>query len=64
MIFIDVRNKLSKKNNDPDIMMKIEDIEETISNMAAKEERDYILKNFKQMSQNPGAVNIKEVWKV
>ena len=30
----------------------------------AKENRDFIVQNFKQFSENPENVNLKEVWKV
>jgi hypothetical protein len=61
---VNKRNELLKYKNEPDNRKKIEDLEITISNIEAKENRDFIVKNFQKYSENPETVNLKEVWKV
>jgi hypothetical protein len=61
---VDRRNALLKNKNQPENEKKIEELERTISSIEAKENRDFIVHNFKQISENPENVNLKEVWKV
>jgi hypothetical protein len=60
---IDKRNKMMKNKDGLNLSEEIEQINEKISNIEAKENRDLILKNFKSFSENPEAIDLKQVWK-
>ena len=60
-ILVNKRNELLKNKNEPENSKKIEDLEITISNIEAKENRDFIVKNFQKYNESPETVNFKEV---
>ena len=60
---IDERNKMMRNKDGLNLSEEIEQINEKISNIEAKENRDLILKNFKSFSENPEAIDLKQVWK-
>ena len=47
----------------PEHLRRLKDIEKEIANIEAEENRNKIIKEFKNLSNNPENVNIKEVWK-
>ena len=57
---INRRNKLQNTEEVNDI----KDIEELISDIEAKENRDLIFKNFQSFNENPEAVNMAQIWKL
>ena len=58
---IDYRNKFQRNNKKDN---EIKDVEQLISDMEAKENRDLIVKNFKSFNENPEAVNMAQIWKL
>ena len=61
---INKRNKLKKDLQDEETIKKIGDIENSISEMEAAENREFIIENFKKFSENPEKINLQEMWKV
>ena len=62
-ILIDQRNELLRRNCSKDQEM-IKNIEKTIANMEAFENREFIKKHFGKFSEDPEAINLQEMWKV
>ena len=61
---IDERNDLCSKPNDPEIQEKIFEISHAIADEEARENRDIILKNFKEISEDPDKINLQQMWKM
>ena len=55
---VDQRNELLKNYDEEETSKKLENLEKTISSI---EEKDFIVKKFKQFGENPEAVNLNEV---
>ena len=61
---IDERNDLCSKPNDPEIQEKIFEISHAIADEEARENRDIILKIFKEISEDPDKINLQQMWKM
>ena len=60
---IDERNMLMSNSNDPETKSKIEEISQTIADEEAAENRSKLIENFKDLSEDPENINIKQMWK-
>ena len=58
---INKRNLLTQKGES---QVKINDLNEIISDFEAKENRKIIMENFKHFSDNPESVNLSQMWKI
>ena len=58
---INKRNLLTQKGES---QVKINDLNEIISDFEAKENRKIIMENFKYFSDNPESVNLSQMWKI
>ena len=56
-----MRNFLVQKEINQD---KIEELNELISDIEAKENREIIMENFKHYSDNPESINLSNMWKI
>ena len=59
---IDERNKLSK--NEGENVEKISELNHIIADEEAKENREMIMANFKNLSENPENINLQQMWKL
>ena len=59
---IDERNCLLR--NKSENVKKISEISNLIANEEAKENRDIIMDNFKNLSENPENINLQQMWKL
>ena len=57
---IDQRNSMLKKKEDS---AKVADLNKVISEMEAEDNRKKIFENFKKFSENPGNINLSQMWK-
>ena len=57
---IDLRNSMLKKKEDS---AKNADLNKVISEMEAEDNRNKIFENFQKFSENPGNINISQMWK-
>ena len=60
---INEKNELLKKKDDLNAEKTIEEIDRSISEREALNNRDKIMKNFKSYSDNPETINMQEMWK-
>ena len=60
---IDQRNALLKVLKDPGDDKKIKAITKRISEIEAEENRNQIMKDFKEYSDNPESINVNQMWK-
>ena len=60
---IDERNVLLKNSEDPKTKEKIDDLGEKIADEEAEANRSIIMKNFKEISEDPENINLKEMWR-
>ena len=63
-MLIDERNLLSKSINNIDVKLKLEEVTKRIGELEAEENRNKIMKNFKEFSENPENINVQQVWKI
>jgi hypothetical protein len=63
-MLIDKRNKLLKEINNVDSNTELEEITKRISEIEAEDNRDKIMKNFKEYSDNPEYINVQKMWKM
>ena len=63
-MLIDERNLLSKSFNNIDVKLKLEEVTKRIGELEAEENRNKIMKNFKEFSENPENINVQQVWKI
>ena len=61
---INERNALSKKVETPEIKRKIDEVSKQIFEIEAEDNRNKIMKNFKQFSDNPENINMQKMWKI
>ena len=61
---IDERNRLLKYDDEPENKKKLSDIEGLIAEEEARENREMIVKNFKDIGDNPENVNLQNMWKL
>ena len=52
------------KSDDPENLMKISEISQKIAEDEAQENRDLIMENFKDLSENPEKINMPQMWKL
>jgi hypothetical protein len=58
---INERNVLSKKVGTPEIIKKIDEVSKRIFEIEAEDNRNKIMKNFKQFSDNPQNINMQQM---
>jgi hypothetical protein len=61
---IDERNVLTLQPDDPEIQAKISELSKEIADEEAKENRDKIMQNFKNISEDPEQINLQQMWKL
>ena len=61
---IDERNVLTLQPDNPEIQAKIYKLSIEIADEEAKENRDKIMQNFKNISEDPEKVNLQQMWKL
>ena len=61
---IDERNALVKHAEKPENKVKLEKISKRIFEIEAEENRNKIVNNFKQYSDNPESINLKQMWRI
>ena len=61
---INERNALSKKVETLEIKRKIDEVSKQIFEIEAEDNRNKIMKNFKQFSNNPENINMQKMWKI
>ena len=60
---INERNAISKEEETPEIKRKIDELSKQIFEIEAEDNRNKIMKNFKQFSDNPENINMQQMWK-
>ena len=61
---IDRRNLLCSKQTDPEIEKEISKLSQEIADGEAKENREKIINNFKEISEDPDKINLQKMWKM
>ena len=61
---IDERNHLTNQPDVPENKVKLEDLLKKIHEIEAEENRNKLVKNYKEFSENPENVNVQQMWKV
>ena len=61
---VDLRNTLVKKSATEEDAKKAKEIEESIADIEAEENKNLVMKHFKKFSDNPESINLQEVWKL
>jgi phosphopantetheine adenylyltransferase len=60
---IDQRNALLKHSEISENKIKLDEISKRIFEIEAEENRNKIVKNFKQYSDNPENINMQQMWR-
>ena len=63
-VLIDKRNILLKEINDVQSNKELEEVTTRISEIEAEDNREKIMKNFKEYSDNPEYINVQKMWKM